>query len=164
MRICYEKLWAAGCRRIGITLIGKTDCTHQDKVRLGAFLSEGHLRGGADLVPPLFLDPPGSKEEIFDWYAAHQPDGWITWPLHPVYHLMEAGVRIPGDLKVALLHINEEIHWYKDMAGMRNDPGPLMEQRMRLFHDQLRHTERGRPRHPLTHRIQLQWRDGWTLA
>jgi len=163
VRICYEKLWAAGCRKIGITLIGKKDPTYQDKVRLGAFLSEGQLREGAEPVPPLFLDPPAKPGEVWEWYATHRPDGWITWPLHPLYHLMEAGVRIPGDLKVALLHIGKEIQWNKDMAGMCGNPEQLMEQRMRLFHDQLRHTEKGRPPYPLTHRIQMRWRDGWTL-
>lgn len=162
VRLCYEKLWAAGCRKIGITLIGKTDITHQDKVRLGAFLSEGHLREGAELVPPLFLDPPGGKSEILEWYAAHRPAGWITWPLHPVYHLMEACVRIPEDLKVALLYMREENRWNKGMACMRGDFRSLMDQRMRLFHNQLRHTEKGRPPYPFTHRIQMQWRDGWT--
>lgn len=159
VRVCFGKLREAGCRRIGMVVVGGTELTYQDKVRLGAYLSESHTAEDAEPIP-LFYDTPGddrAEAAIFDWYRSHRPDGLIAWPLGAVFRLRKSGVAIPGEVKVALMKGNPLDAWYAGFSGMILNARRMTELRLRFFFDQLRHNERGKPENPVTHRIQLRW-------
>lgn len=162
VRVCFAKLREASCQRIGILLIGGTAPTYQDKVRLGAYLSEVAAADGVASLPPFYEDRSDADREtsFMNWFRRHRPDGLIAWPLGPVLSLRASGVRLPEDCRVAMLLARPGHADYAGLAGMERDLRTTTDLRLRLMFDQLRHSERGRPAHAITHRIQLRWRDG----
>lgn len=162
VRICFSKLRQAGCRRIGGQFLGGEGQTYQDRLRLGAYLSEQAAHKDIELIPPLLLESDGFglREAFNEWYFRERPDGIVAWSLDPVYGLLEQGIRMPEDVQVALIYRHLDDPWYDPFAGVTRNLEVGVRQSLRILFDQLTHGERGRPEVPMTHRIRYAWIDG----
>lgn len=82
VRLCWERLWAAGWRKIGCAVMRHAETIKDDHDRLGAAMELIMTRAGArDRVPPLtcgFWD----KGAYLAWLREHQPEaviGFSAW-------------------------------------------------------------------------------------
>ncbi|MGC9420231.1 MAG: LacI family DNA-binding transcriptional regulator [Rhodovulum sp.] len=161
VRVCFSKLREAGCRRIGGQFMGEEGQTYQDRLRMGAYLSEQAAHGDVEAIPPLLLKSGGyAMREVFhEWYRRELPDGIVAWSLDPIYGLLERGIRIPEDVQVALIYRLLDDPWYEPFAGVARNLEIGVRQCLRILFDQLTHGERGRPEVPMTHRVRYPWID-----
>lgn len=98
IRLCYDKLWQLGHRRIGLAITRESD----DRVQhlwMGGFCTSQQIHGGA-AIPPLWLEHwenhPNSKKQFLKWYRLHKPDAVLgIGPDNPLHWMREHEVSIP---------------------------------------------------------------------
>lgn len=157
---CYEKLRAAGCRRIGLALRRDDD----DRARhywLSGFVGASLLQGGARL-PPLLMEFSPSRDAFLKWFDRHRPDAIIGMSRTVLLEwLADHGVDVPGDVRYACLDLLNGP--WRPLAGIRQSWGDIYATAMEELAGQLSRNEVGMPRTPKVTLIDGQWCDGPTL-
>lgn len=165
VRLCYDALWEAGCRRIGLQSFGGDGLTYQDRVRLGAYLSEVAARAEAAQLPPLLLrEGMDMNRATLEWVRKERPEGLIGWPAQTIHFLRENGVQIPEDLQVTLLNCPAGDSWTMPFAGIETDARQETAYKLQVAYELLTHRDKGVPALPVTHRFRCPFRAGPSLA
>jgi len=175
VRLCFEKLKKAGAQRIGFQTRLEVASSPQDRIRLGAYLSEGAVNPSLYCAPPLSIDVgmgdpvrrAANRKNLRKYLEEHRLDGLIGWFLDPLYGLREGGVRMPEDLQVALLLMRKDkagsLGHYAPFSGVLQSDETL-DTLFRTVFNMITHSERGEPELPMTFRLRHRWRDGETVT
>ncbi|MFW5894269.1 MAG: LacI family DNA-binding transcriptional regulator [Verrucomicrobiota bacterium] len=161
VRLCFEKLLAAGCQRIGAALHRHDPVFVDDRVRVGAYLEcWRRLMPGAS-VPRIYDAPMGDFDGIDEWLRSEGIDGLIGFSNGDFETLINRGWKIPEDLRFACLTANEANP--HALAGANERQIELNELAIGYLDQQLRLRERGLPELPTEHVLSTSWRSGRTL-
>jgi hypothetical protein len=162
VRVCYQRLWKAGCRRIGGLIQPEGgELTHQDLIRLGAFYAEWRRWGGVEgPEPPLLpfsLDHTTLKTELPKALRTRGWDGLVTWSLSSLYLLREHKSPALRAIRGALILHHSHDQWYAPFPGVSLPHETLAEETLRILYDAFIHGRKGIPEYPHAHRIQGKW-------
>ncbi|MGF1484595.1 MAG: LacI family DNA-binding transcriptional regulator [Opitutales bacterium] len=110
MRLCLNKLWKRGRRRIGALLLRHEPLLQDDLERLGAFLAFQHMQVAPDQrVEPLVCAPEQQEALWVDYVKQARLDGVVCFHMGMAWSLRERmGARIPEKLSVCCLHTRLE--------------------------------------------------------
>ena len=104
MEMALARLGALGCRRIGLPSSGRLDALSSfNRRNASTYLLAQAMLPAEDRLPLVDDVHPPSKDSICVWLKKYRPDGIIS--LNPWLHswLVDFGVRIPEDLRYALI-------------------------------------------------------------
>lgn len=138
-----EKLWAQGCRRIGLA-IPKVQEDRVENLFLSGYLVFQHLHHHAGWKTPLVEEGPWNLPRIADWAVKQKLDGIIA-----AYPGLDA--LLPG-VKVALVNVLRN-----DGTGMRQCHDRIAAGAVDLVDAQLRRNEFGIPALPKTMLVVGSW-------
>jgi LacI family transcriptional regulator len=156
--MAIEQLRARGYRRIGLAITEEQDVRVQRKWSAGYLVDQQSLKPG-DRVPSLLVS--GQFGRAFqEWFQEHRPDAVLTQESRCVEYLREIGWKVPGDVGVAHLALNESDTGF---AGVNQNGQIVGASAIDLVDAQLRRNERGLPKSPKTVLIQGRWIDGPTV-
>lgn len=151
-------LRAHGYRRIGFALEA------ENEQRIGRIPSSVFFSAQRDWPEnervPLLNSPNLNREVFLEWFERHRPDVVVTlWDL--VYPwLIEAGVRVPEDVGLALLSVRRRDGFF---AGMWENPELVGARAAELVVNMVQHGERGVPELPSYLLIEGVWLPGKTI-
>lgn len=153
-----KTLRAHGYRRIGFALEADND-RRIERIPSSAFLSAQRDWPREECVPLLSLDDL-NRESFLEWFDQYRPDVVVTlWDL--VYPwLIEAGVRVPEDVGLALLSVRKRDGFF---AGMWENPELVGARAAELVVNLVQHGERGVPETPSYLLIEGKWLPGKTI-
>lgn len=161
MMLCYEKLRAAGRRRIGLVL-QRDDDNRAHHYWLSGFLGASHIGGGAALKP-LLLDAMDDEARFMEWFKKTRPDAIIGLSRHYVLKwLQKCGAKVPAE--VSYVCLDARLDAARPEAGIRQSWGEIFSTAVELIAAQLSHNESGLPSVPKVMLIDGAWCDGETFA
>lgn len=156
--ILFRQLIARGYKRPG--LIGElADEVRIERIPSSAFHSEQRDLPESQRVPVL-MEENLTKASFLRWYRRWKPDVVVTlWDL--VYPWMvEAGLRVPDDVGLALLSVRRQDGFF---AGIWENPRLVGARGVELLIDLVHRAERGVPEVPSCLLIEGTWMEGRTV-
>ncbi len=142
VRMCYERLQLAGCRRIGACLHRHRPRYLDDRDRLAAWLECWRSDHGDEPPPRVFERPMGDYRMIDRWLRGEACDGVLCFSVGDVLTLRNRGVRIPDDVRCACLVRSELSRSW--IAGTDEQQDLLHEAAVALLDQRLRVRAHGR--------------------
>jgi len=145
---CYEALRQRGCRRIGGAIHFADSWSYQDKVRVGAFLSEWMNDHGAKPAPlfPMLYEGEVS-DEIVAWARKERLDGVVVWPLRYAYVLWNSSLCSAGDLQLAIFQV-ASLAEHLPVPGVQLSSDELTAAAVQMLYEQVTHHRQGKPQAP----------------
>ena len=114
----WDKVLAAGYRRIGAAICRHQPALPDDGVRLAGILERQDRDASlVDKVPP-FTGNHNDMSAFEEWFQKWRPDAVIGFLVGQYYHLKEMGCRIPADIGFACLHLYPDEKWNKGISGI----------------------------------------------
>lgn len=152
------ELRALGYRRVGFALDADNE-SRLERIPSSAFFSAQRDWPARERVPLLNL-PNLTRESFMAWFERHKPDVVVTlWEL--VYPwLIEAGVRVPDDVGLALLSVRKRDGFF---AGIWENPQVVGARAVEQLIGLVQHGERGVPEMPSFVMIEGSWLPGKTI-
>lgn len=163
VRMAYDRLKAEGIDRVGNILCG---CYMDgDRIRDGAVRHFRRNAGSASAVIPVLYteltgkDLEAEREVILRWYEAHRPDAVVGLFSRYYFRMLEAGIRIPEDVRfIALTDLQPPECRRVAAAGIRGMAHA--EVAVELIQSEIRKFHRGRPSTPCSVYVEPSWRPG----
>lgn len=152
----WSAVHARGWRRIGAAILAHDPWHPDDDQRLGAVLAAQRRWGGR--VPPC-MAVHGDDEAIVRWFRRERPDAVIGFSVGIRDLLARHGWAPP----FASLHLNDDDHRQRDIAGLIVSVRTYAEVALRQLDTAIRHHELGPLEQPLLIAPQPRWRDGMSL-
>lgn len=156
--ILLRELRANGYRRIGFAVESKNE-QRIEGIPSSAFLGAQRDWPVRERVP--LLDSANLSRDVFlRWFERHRPDVVVTlWDL--VYPWMiEAGLRVPEDVGLALLSVRKQDGFF---AGVWENPEMVGARAAELVINLVQHGERGVPEMPSFLMVEGSWMPGRTI-
>lgn len=105
MHLAFARLKAAGCRRLGAIISSHMELD-SDQTYSSAFLRGSMDMPAKDRIPILYST---DTKEIGRWVRKYRPDAVICGHNETKQQLEEAGMKIPGDLRLAHLNLAADV-------------------------------------------------------
>jgi LacI family transcriptional regulator len=157
MQLAFEKLMAAGYRRIGFyTLQVVDDWTHHRWS--SAFLYSQHQQPVQERVPML-LTESREQQEFSRWFLQHKPDAVLTKHIEVLDWIKALGAKPP---EVGFMHL-DWIPEFGDVAGINQNSELVAAAAVDLVVEQFHWNESGVPSHPKAVLVQSEWIPGATV-
>lgn len=158
IELAYDRLLAAGRRRIGLALEPSLDerSRHQ---WLGAFLGcQFSARGAGGRSGPLVKAVAAG--EFVAWVRRERLDAVLSADVGQLEWLREAEVAVPDEVAYVCFTRASEM---SGLAGVANNPGEIAAATVDMVVAQLHRNERGVPSEPRVLQIAPHWEPGATL-
>lgn len=153
-----RKLWRLGYERIGLCLYHGTSRRVDDLWLAGALLA-GHYHPRTP--PDSFLFTDDTVRDIPGWVRAKRLDVVVSDNRQVMRELARAGIRCPGDVDYVTLNwIRSEA----DIAGIDQRPAAIGAAAIDLLIAQIRRSERGAPKIPVTSMVEGVWVNGSSIS
>jgi len=166
VRLCYQKLEAAGCRRIAASLPRHDTLILDDRDRLAAYLECWQTSHGYRKKPPMLLSTFSDPSPVESWFRTTRADGLITFSIAEFSMLAHQGWRCPEDFLCATLHLpwSQPFTDGEDqLAGVLEPIHELTRFAVEQLDAHLRLRKKGRPRLPVDSILRNTWRPGASL-
>lgn len=159
-RMAVKKLWARGYRRIGY--IGEL---RVERIVNSRFFAGYHATLCAELggsaVPSLLTQ---DLNDAVAWLRKVRVEAIVTASRHLLTVLRAAGVRVPEDVALAHLNVDDVKHAQPgEVAGVRQDNAGVGSTAVELLVSLLYHNELGLSPHPRGVQVHGVWTDGATV-
>lgn len=160
-----QMVFAHGYDNIGLVIIFHFDEFIDDRIRYGAYHTLKHEAETRGIQMPMLVLKHGAPHgehtaKLVKWYNKYRPKAiigftdYIYWRL-----LMHTNLHCPQDFAFCSLHAKED----DSIAGVLAADEAEGSYAMQLLDILLRSRERGIPKNPIQHQINLKWRDGATM-
>lgn len=157
----HARLWEEGFRRIGLVpQYNAWSTTDEQRVAACHFIHR-HLVPSKHRIPVLPLAYP-VKKPILSWIERHDPEVIIATSAGMYYYLKENGYRIPEDLGVAILEVNQEEHLH--ISGIAKTYELLGSRAVDFLLDMMRRNDSGIPVTQETLSLRSTWLPGESLG
>ena len=156
--IAMKNLVALGYRRIGFAMTRTPWVLRSDYRALSAYQGWSTQTGG-EQIPPFWAEK-WSKPNFLRWMNEHRPDALVIAEHEPLNFLREAGWRIPDDVAVAHLDLDDS---WTDLAGVHQNGFQAGEAAANLLIDTINNNTYGIPLHPRSIQIAGDWVPGPTV-
>lgn len=103
VRICFDKLREAGCRRIGAALHRHQPLYLDDRDRVASWLETRRRNGTDRAADSIFESPMADFAGLDEWLREEMIDGLIAFTAGDYHTLRSRGWDIPGALRIAVL-------------------------------------------------------------
>jgi DNA-binding LacI/PurR family transcriptional regulator len=156
VRECHRR----GYRRPGLVLRREHQLRFQGRWEAG-FLVAGEMLPGLRLAPPMYVEDWAQPAPLLAWLKREKPDVIITPAADAVLApLKRAGLRVPGDIGLALLACPElgDAH-----SGIFQNGRIIGAFAVDALIGMLERHERGLPEQATTLMVEGQWNEGRTL-
>lgn len=152
--VCYDALRRRGCRRIGAAIHFGKPWSYQDKVRIGAFVSEWTSDHGSRPAPLFTMshDFKDADEKIVEWAEGKRLDGMVIWPLRYAYVLWHSVLCRTGRLQLAVFQ-TADLSEHLPVPGLQLSGRELAAAVAETLYSQVIHRRKGRPLPPRLLRI-----------
>lgn len=156
-RMVVQKLWERGYRRIGYIGEPRIEKFVNSRFFAGYYSTLANELGGTPL-PPLISS---RDEEAIPWLRQVKADAVVTANRHLFAGLRGAGIRVPEDVALAHLNIDDiEDAAINEVAGIRQDNVGVGANAADLLISLLYQNESGVPVHPRGIQVHGVWVDG----
>ncbi len=158
METAFRKLIALGYTRPGLALPLESD-KRSDRNWSASFWSEQRTLPTRNRLP-LLLHQKLNKEMFLRWVERYHPDVVLT--IGPKLHnwLLEAGIKVPEEVGIALLTVPDRSSIY---SGIWENPQIIGAKAVEFLIDLIHRGDCGVPEVPLCHLVAGTWRDGRTV-
>jgi len=163
-QLALKSLRRLGYRRIGICLSPDVDSASHYTTRATA--NDLYFRASiSDRVPPLFYPPfwtegLDKEKKMLAWFKRYKPEVIVGHDNRIVQWLQRAGFRVPGDVGVVHLAVDDDVLDWAGIHSRRRQMGvTAVDQLVAL----MRSHQYGVPETPLNIRVCGTWQNGRTL-
>lgn len=157
LRLIFRQLTRLGYQRIGLALPGDLNTRVGDHY-LSAYLVDQRTVPAARRLAP-YLEEPPSKAAFARWLKKARPDALITSNYIFPDYLAELGVKVPGDLGVAVVFKRVA---GDNFAGIDQNVSRTGEVAMDMLVSMIQRNEIGVPANPLKTLVEGHWVPGET--
>ncbi|RRJ94672.1 LacI family transcriptional regulator [Opitutaceae bacterium TAV4] len=158
MEVLVRTLRARGYRRIGLALEAENDLRF-DRIIGSAFLREQSDWPASSRIP-IFGERQLTPANFLSWMRRYKPDAIATYWEPALPTLLDAGLRVPADIGLAMLSIP---HRDGTLAGMWENPEVVGARALESLVEMVHRGERGIPEHPSCVLIESTWTEGKTI-
>lgn len=144
-----DELRALGYRRIGFVLSESLRSHYQS---LSAYMGWTQIKGCEPLRP--LITKHWQRDPFLDWFSQERPDAIIVSSDEPIDFLQQANIRIPHEVGIAHLDLDDSWH---HLAGIRQNSFETGRAAVHLVIDQINRNVRGIPDHPRSVLIKGDW-------
>ncbi|MDX2111172.1 MAG: LacI family DNA-binding transcriptional regulator [Verrucomicrobiota bacterium] len=157
--LAWEKLVAAGYRRIGAALLRHPILIPDDQRRIAAIdYCQNYMSPiGSPLPTYYYKNNWPSMDRLPEWIREHRLDALLVFNQFVSVYLLKQGFRIPGDIALATLIRTDE---NKHLAGIEYHDENVIEATFDTLDYALKTNQWGIPASPVQHRVQSRWADG----
>jgi len=150
VRLVFEKLLAAGCRRIGLSLVIHDPAVYDDYDRIGAFLEmQRRFFEEENRIGVLRYGQATRREQFDEWFVKHRPDGVIALSGAEFYFLKDQGFQPPAGCKLAVLvRQPAKQNELPLLAGAVENRTLMTRMSVELLDQEIRHQRKGIPETP----------------
>jgi DNA-binding LacI/PurR family transcriptional regulator len=158
-QLAGDRLTELGYTRVGMAIPDYVECIVEQRFSAG-FRNALERRGvSAPRHAVLRYSMNHGKAEFFRWLEAYKPDAICTTFTEMKQWLKEAGLKVPKDIAMAVLDIeNDDDEW----SGVNQESEMVGAAAVDLLVQLLQRNELGAPVHPFGLTIEGNWRDGKT--
>jgi LacI family transcriptional regulator len=164
IQLSFRMARERGYCRIGFALGHHAEVLEDDMARYGAALA--FIRQNLepkDRIEP-FFGYLNDMDGIVKWALKHRPDAVIGFSAGVWYALKDAGIRAPEDIGFICLHKPlAQDEGDLRLSGLDQARESIARQALLLLDQNVRHGERGIPKHPRNILIPSTWVEGDTL-
>lgn len=150
--LVMDELASLGYRRIGFVLHRSLRANHR---ALSAYMGWVEING-YETPSPLIVDH-WQPDVFLQWFKQGQPDVIVVSSGEPIDYLSAAGFRIPGDVGIAHLDLDDS---WKHLAGVRQNNFETGRAAVHLVIDQINRNVFGVPEHPRSVLVKGDWLAG----
>jgi LacI family transcriptional regulator len=164
LQLALKSLRRLGYQRIGICLQREVDTASHSGLRAMArdlYFNASRRRR----IPPLFHPPAwkkgyDQKAHLAAWLRRYKPDAIVGYDNHLVLWTEEAGFRVPEDIGVAHLAVDDDV---LDWGGIHSRRSEIGATAVDWLVSLMRNHQFGVPKTPLTITVRGSWQMGRTL-
>lgn len=156
--ILFRQLIARGYRRPGLVVEVDNEL-RVERIPSAAFQSEQRDLPESDRVPVL-MEARLTKTAFLRWYRQWKPDVVIALWDHVYPWMIDAGLRVPDNVGLALLSVHKQDGFF---AGIWENPRLVGARALELLVDSIHRAERGVPEVPSCLLIEGTWMEGRTV-
>lgn len=160
LQMAWDKMVAAGYRRIGVAPCRHLPSLPDDDLRVAALLQRQSRDASLVYNIPPFTEEANKLDLFVKWIEKWSPDAVIGFHVGEFYRLKEMGYRIPEDIGFAGLIINPDDQWQKDIAGILNQDRQVSETTISILDQEIRKRIHGIPEYVLSVLVDPQWVEG----
>src|SRR5688572_12643850 len=157
LRLIFRQLTQLGYERIGLALPGDLNARVGDHYLAAYLVDQRAVPASRRLTP--YLEMPPSKAGFATWLKKTRPDALITTNYIFPDYLKELGVKVPGDLGVAVVFKRVA---GDNFAGIDQNVQRTGEVAMDVLVSMIQRNETGVPSNPLQTQVEGQWIPGET--
>lgn len=163
VRLCFEKLYQAGNRRIAGSLQLSSIPSEHDRIRAGAYLSSLYSFKGTKGFP---IQRVPQKEDDYQALArfveSRRIEALICFSPAEHYGLLRYGIKVPEEVQTAAAVINP--HADAQVAGVAVSMDNLIVETARRLFNLMIHNQRGLQAFATVTRIRERWLEGGSIA
>lgn len=163
LTLALKSLKRFGYQRIGICLTEEADRFSGHEVRAISYHFNSTIPKSRRVQPlffPYVIEPNADEEMVREWLEQMHPDVVVGMSSHLVRWMLDAGYRVPQDIGVVHLAIEDDVlDWAGIYANKRKVGSLAVETLISLIHNR----QYGVPTIQSTHLVHGSWRAGRTL-
>lgn len=160
IRMCWSRLVARGCKRIGLVLEDNAAVCSPDSIEEGFDQVQRRDANPFGRVPVLHIPTEPPVDHLNFWLLHHKPDAIISGHSGLLPKLQALGVSIPENIAYVSINADEEP---SGVAGLTHQSTALGAVAIEHLHRKLLANIHGNQTFTVGCRVTGCWQEGWSL-
>ncbi len=163
VQLCWDRMVAAGMRRIGVAPCSHRISLPDDELRLAAILQRQRRDKALVAEIPPFTGEPGMMKPFKTWIEKHVPDAVIGLHTGQFYAVRESARKLKRRIHFASLILYCGDRWSRGIGGISTHTEANTTAAISILDQEIRNRARGMPENIITVQTAPRWIEGRSL-